>query len=320
LRPTCLIYGQDGFDLDVLANLHFTYTRLGFSVAYANRLVPADLLVVQRPSDAPLDLSLHKFVHIFDYVGVPINGLLESIPRGANAHVFTTSKTRMDSLRSESMPFPADNIRNAFIPVNLRRFSNTPRKRQHKVVHIGNFKPYYAEQIDPYSTNFLHAIRQLDVAVWGGGAWDPFIPKESIRGRVKLGQVSGIYSSSDFALGMMYPFQREVTYSGRFWHSPLNGCTLLSEPTQLAEGMPGIRITDYSRRDLREITDSCPDRFAVQRKAKAFWQSQNVDSMEEIKFALRNFSVDQSRSFRSRSTFQTTVFVSLVRRAGHLIR
>jgi hypothetical protein len=211
-----LIYGHDGFDLDVLMNLLDTYRRLGFLVAYSNHLAPADLLVIQTPFDVALDLSTYTFIHIFDYVGLSISGLLESIPTGVDAHVFTSSTSRMDSLRSGPTSIPTDNIQNAFIPVDLKRFSGLPRKRKHGMVHIGNFKPYYAEQIDKYATNFLQVIGEFDVDVWGSKTWETFIRKESFRGRAMLREVAPIYATSDFALGMMYPFQRGVTYSGRF--------------------------------------------------------------------------------------------------------
>ena len=118
---------------------------------------------------------------------------------------------------------------------------------------------------------FNEAIGHFKPHIWGSG-W--MVNNELYHGKAGLFQVSSIYSKSEFAFGLMYPFQREVTISGRFWHAPLNGCSLLSEPGLYTQKIPGIIETDYSINDITKKIERNSDRKTLQKESQEFWEKQ----------------------------------------------
>lgn len=242
---TCIIYGHDGFDVDVLRNLQSLYSGFQYRIAISKRLIPADLLVIQRPPSAALDLSNYSAVHLYDYVANDLSPLLASCLDHPGLLVFASSSARRDELIQE-LPELAAKISVSCPPVHgpLWMSKKIHEDPKYDVVHIGNYKPYYAGHTDPYASRFLQMIRAGGVHVWGVG-WRDSLKPQYWHGRLAIGKVSEIYASSRFALGMMYPHQRTVSLSGRFWHAPLNGCHVISEPGVFAGELPGVVSSDF---------------------------------------------------------------------------
>ncbi len=174
--------------------------------------------------------------------------------------------------------------------------SKKPLIRKFDFVHIGNYKQYYQNNSDEYADAFLKQIETGLIRVWGRG-W----PEDKNKIRVShaaLLDVSDIYRSSHIALGMMYPHQRNLTVSGRFWQAPLNGTFVLSEPNEITNGIPGVIQTDYNR-DLTDYKKSIDieQHIQLQESAKLFWDNQYEYALElvsrvttsQLKFNLSSF-------------------------------
>jgi hypothetical protein len=266
---TCLIFGHDGLDIDVMMNLRSLYRSLGFKVAYGTRITRVDLLVVQRVPARRLNVHASQPVHVWDYVGTPIADVTSELAGRANATIFTSSDASREALL-EIVPSAAPNLHTCLPPVDTRIWVAPPTDLKYDAVHIGNFKPSYKQADDPLTAEFLDRLRRLRADIWGAG-WSN-MPDVKLHGVATQREVSSIYAASQIALGQMYPFQRSTTLSGRFWHAPLNGCVLVSEPSVYSDTVPGVvtresAATQWDRETLRKVSrEYWDDAFASTRE------------------------------------------------------
>lgn len=293
---TCLIYGHNGLDLDVTLNLCSFYKRLGFKVFFTEKLYEADLLVVLRAVDAEIDITPFHFslVHVYDYGGWDYDAFVNTINH-AITYIFCTSEVKRERL-IQHLHFPKEQVFVALPPVDVELWSKSLEEVQYEMVHIGNFKPIGND--DPIKQLFNEAIIHFKTNVWGMG-WT--IDKKFYHGKTGLFSVSSIYAKSKFAFGLMYPFQRDVTFSGRFWQAPLNGCSVFSEVGLYSSKMPGVIETDYSIEGLDRKIKNKVDRIALQKKATEFWTKEYEKTlalvvptfmiMKDKGFNLNNFCV-----------------------------
>lgn len=78
-------------------------------------------------------------------------------------------------------------------------------------------------------------------------------------------------SKSLVCYGLMYPYQRGKSLSGRMWQAPIQGCIVISEKNTNFLGSPGvIEVEDYE--NLPSIDLQSPDVLAFQ--AAEFWLNQ----------------------------------------------
>lgn len=260
---TCVILGVDGFDVDVARNLRSLYRKLGYSVVLARTPRPCDVLVIHRPPNAPVDTAAARSVHVFDYVGGPLEMFAENMSTKNNVHVFCSSEFRANEMATWS---PHLNIDVLYPPVHVNNWIEPVSKVKWELVHIGNYKPSYADGSDEQGQLFLNQLVSTDTDVWGE-RWDG-LPIRT-HGRLKTAAVSRVYSQSRAALGMMYPFQRPRSMSGRYWHAPLNGCYLLVEfgaPTEV----PGVGDKPL------DFEESEQQRRARQAEAVSYWSAHYI--------------------------------------------
>ena len=136
-----------------------------------------------------------------------------------------------------------------------------------------------------------HIIETFDIKVWGMN-WKGYIKNEyKLMGRSGFFESSKIYSQTEYALGLMNPFQRNVTFSGRFWQGPINGCMIISEPGLFTKQIPGIIETDYSPEDInRIIMQHNGNRIEIQSSACKYWEQNNDKLKQIVEFIISNMS------------------------------
>lgn len=284
---TCLIYGHDGLDLDVTYNLEYFYRKQGFSVFFSGTIYDADLLVVTRAKDSLLDMAGLNFglIHVYDYTGWDYDAFINSVDH-SRTFIFTTFPGRKSQL--QKLGFPAEQIYIALPPVVTALWIKKLKVIRYKLVHIGNFK--HIDGSDNVRVRFNEAVEYFKVNVWGSG-WNS---QGVYNGKAALFRVSSIYSKSEYALGLMYPFQRQTTFSGRFWQAPLNGCTLFSEKGFYTQKIPGIIETDYSPEDLDVKIAVKADRQKVRDESIIFWNEQYQLTLGYVKPTLDRFEKSSS--------------------------
>lgn len=305
IMKTCVIYGQNGLDLDVALNLTVFYKKLGFKTIFSSKLIGANLIVILRAVDSPLVLPegfWYDQMHIYDYGGWEYESFIRSVDK-SKAFFFTTSPEMSEKLKGE---FSIDENKVSIMlpPVEVELWVSKVRKKEYDFVHIGNFKK---DIQDLYRTNFLNTLDELNVKIWGLGWPERF--KRNYLGKAGLFEVSKIYSKSKLALGLMYSFQRSTTFSGRFWHAPLNGCCLLSEPGKYSRAFPGVIEVEYNSTLNLATKFTHLDNQAIQNEAIGFWRKEN----EKCKVAIGRMikHVEWSKSMWSTDFYLQFVVMKL---------
>jgi len=276
-KPLCLIYGTSGFDFDVTMNMFRLYERLGYRVLCGTHVIPCDLLVFQRghkiPEHEAQRLDMAGYIHIYQYVGNDMSGMVASVADRPYS-IIAPSKELLSASGA-----PQNNWIVGGPPVYPELWcagGGELGRIEYNCVHIGHRKKASADDF---------FIRQLDlllqtgtIDVWGLG-WDEIAPQSRCHGKSQLLKVSTIYAKSAYALGVMYPYQRTAgTFSGRFWHGPINGTVILSEPSPMVGVIPGVVETDYTNVDLASDVD-LQKRKELARQSRAYWQAR-MDQLE----------------------------------------
>lgn len=297
VRATAVIYGQDGFDLDVVANLRAFYSRLGYSVVASRTLIPSDVLVVHRPRDVAFP-GFRDFgaLHVYDYVGGSVSAMIDSVADVQSVAVVVPSGRRAAEWRERGR-----NVIVAPLPVIADLWEVPPVSTDTvSAVHVGNFKASYLDGSDARALGFVNSVTSGRVEVWGRG-WGGRIPEANWHGPAKLSRVSRLYASTPVALGMMYPFQRGETYSGRFWQAPLSGARLLSEVGAPGFDFPGVR-TYESASELEELLNRVPslaERSELRRRASQYWREKTDKLADVLGSAPPQSTTDRRRTFRA---------------------
>lgn len=280
-----VIYGPDGIDRDIAYNLIKFYGRLGIRVRFSVVLEDADLLIMTRADNAAINLSPYnyKLIHVYDYLGREYDEFIKGVD-WTKTYIYTTSEKRRERVIHE-LGFPVNQIYVILLPVEVSIWTQQLKEIKYKNVHIGHFKPI--TELDPLKELFYDALKAMQVDVWGN-RWESILNPELYHGGAELNDVSFIYAQSEFAFGFMYPFQRDCTYSGRFWHAPLNGCAVFSEKGFYTDKIPGIIETDYTVENIRKkMLTYKKSRESVRKEAKEFWKAQNRIAMSYIKPTLK---------------------------------
>ena len=277
---TCLIFGHNGLDMDVVLNVRSLYKDLGYFTVYDTKLVNASILVILRAVDSPIyNFDKYNFqqVHIYDYGGWNYDECIKSINH-KNIFIFTTSLTHKQHL-SEDLNFPKEKIFISLPPVDTKLWIKPKSDPKFDLIHIGNCKFKVVD--DLFQTRFNTYIYCNNIPIWGQN-WEKINVKS--KGAAGLFAVSKIYSKSRFALGIMVPFQRDVTFSGRFWHATLNGCYLISEPGLYTAIIPGVIESDFTDESIKKILDDNNkyNQDILRRTAKEFWNNEYKKIQEKL--------------------------------------
>jgi len=313
---TCFIYSDLVLDLEIALNLEAFYKRLGFTTCFCrDRIRDADLLVILRPVNRPLDFSgyHHNVIHIYDYEGKDINIFMRSSIDYKKTYIFCMSEKQKNRI-TDKAGFPANQVFVVLLPVEIPLWVSKLKDIKYELVHIGNHKPIRADE-DLISQRFHEAVTSLKADVWGA-EWEGFIGGGRYHGKAGRFEAQPIYARSRFALGLMYPFQRELTFSSRFWQAPLNGCQLLSESGLYTRTFPGIIETDYSVPDLKEKLQRVTDREALRARARRFWEEQNKLTLSYVKPTLESIK-ERDLGVRERLFFMRISVGNLITKCFH---
>lgn len=298
MGKTCLIYGDNGLDLDVAFNLCSFYNKIGFNSYFDTKLHSANVISIVRGIDKAIDLCGIEFeqIHVYDYCGWKYDGLVKSLPFD-KSFIFTTSLDTKEYL-IKTFGFPEKNIFVVLPPVDIKLFSSNLKPIKYKLVHIGNYKE---TNDDMFHNRMKIVLDTFDVNVWGMN-WNGHIKNNNkLKGRSGFFQTSKIYSESKCALGLMYPFQRDGTFSGRFWQSTLNGCLLFSEPGLYSKSIPGIIETDYTIGDIQNKLESVKiSREQLVNEAREYWNTNNKKNIvihKELKLHLSNYNIGSNSCY-----------------------
>jgi hypothetical protein len=256
--PRCHILSIDFQDLDVIWNVRLFYLAAGFALVRDGSDPDLDLLVILRGDPGQAHREHRGIVHVYDYVKELQVDWAACFPRAR--------EIRLVSLfRPEPL---ADGVRwvPGYLPVIPEFWQRNPfRKKAGRPLHIANFKPMGD---DPYQQDLTRLARRGLVRVYGG-RWD----------RLGLATHGLSYLEANRQLadawccyGLMYPYQRGATLSGRMWQAPLHGCQVISEQGTNPLGLPGIlEVERFTPETLLSVV-SIRECWQIRQDATRFWR------------------------------------------------
>jgi hypothetical protein len=155
---------------------------------------------------------------------------------------------------------------------SLWRFSLPFSAKKSQPVHISNFKPLTK---DLFQEQLISLVRQKKIKVYGL-KWD----------RVQINAKPLSYLSANLKLatffvcyGLMYPYQRGNSLSGRMWQAPIQGCLVISEEGTNIFGCPGIiEVSSYINASIKANIN----RNSISSLASKFWWEKTLALAEDL--------------------------------------
>lgn len=269
-RNRCSVMSYDYLDLDVWLNIRCFYRAAGYRVT-TNRLgEAADLLVILRGHPCEEARRHRGPVHVYDYVKELKIDWREALPAASQITVI--------SIEPPSFPAGVTWVC-GYLPVVPSLWQQRLAAKSVRPVHISNFKPMGE---DPYQKELLELVRSGVVRVFGG-RWE----RVGMRTRsLSHWQANRRLAASSHCYGLMYPYQRGHTLSGRMWQAPINGCFVISEAGTNILRCPGIIEVEHFdglSSPFGISPDSCL-RLALQ--ARTFWSEATASLADDLGLVL----------------------------------
>lgn len=264
-KKCCFLF-FDYVDYDVFLNARIFYRLAGFQLVDISRISECSLLVYFRGRPPSIFSDFAGEVHFYDYVREHCIDLHEYFPRAS-------------SIRLISLSNPNDNdcsyrYIHGYLPVfpSLWRLSLPFFRRSMLPIHVSNYKPL---KDDSYQRELISRIKAGNIRVYGA-KWD----------RVQIATHSLSYLAANLKLstaylcyGLMYPYQRGQSLSGRMWQAPIQGCIVISETNTNLFACPGvIEVTTFD--SLPFLNNISPERLS--KEAADFWLAKTVSLANSI--------------------------------------
>lgn len=190
------------------------------------------------------------------------------------------------SLIETCIDSPLDRYVESYLPVfpSLWQPSSlTHSRRSNTPIHISNYKPIGD---DHYQQSLIKLIQSGDVRVFGG-KWDSL--KIQAR-KLSYYSANSLLAKSLVCFGLMYPYQRGTSLSGRMWQAPINGCVVLSEKGTNIFSVPGvIEVESFDNQSSKQHYH--PRLLAA--KASEFWTLKTYQLAQQLNLKLDSHALGQ---------------------------
>jgi hypothetical protein len=270
LKEKCCFLFFDYVDLDVFLNAKIFYHLAGFQVVDENQISECALVVLFRGMPSRIYSGYTGSLHFYDYVHEYSIPVTEFFPSVASLTIISLERPKFCH---SSFTYVC-----GYLPVipSLWKLSFPFVSRSPVPIHLSNYKSI---EEDAYQTDLILKIKAGMINVYGA-KWD----------RVQIAARPRSYLSANFLLssvkicyGLMYPYQRGKSLSGRMWQAPIQGCIVISEKNTNLINSPGVFEVD--RFDLvPSLTDNDPRDLAAQ--ATRFWQDQTATLAKNLHLVL----------------------------------
>ena len=265
---SCAVISTDYLDKDVYLNIELFYTLVGYRVfVWTPASPPAsrspDLIVMLRgdPGTAWVDYS--GTVHVYDYV--------KELDIDWNDRFPNAGRLKLISLSGGDVT--------GYLPVFpeiwRRRFS----RKNSRPVHLSNYKPMPA---DVFQNDLVSLIQQGRVQVFGGRWQRIGVASRSLS----YWQANRLIAASSSCFGLMYPYQRGRSLSGRMWQAPINGCFVISEAGTNPHALPGLIEAESFGPQEANRHFSLEECRRLSEQASAFWRNQTSELARQLDLPL----------------------------------
>ena len=289
-------------DLEAYLNVRLFYESAGYRVFRNRPARGADLLVVLRGSREASDHEYAGIIHIYDYVKEHKIDWKAHFPNAGK--IFLISPTPPES--SEGITYIK-----GYLPVVPDLWQATFEKKESRPVHISHFKRIGE---DKYQQDLVRLIKSGLVRAHGL-RWD----RVGIWTKpLSFWEADKILADSSICYGLMYPYQRGKTLSGRMWQAPLKGCFVISEALTNISNCPGvIEVDGFSADNLAAIDHSTEKCRALSTDAAEYWRKATQMLADELRLDTRLVSLSgQSLIKCKRELFLSHILTVFLRSAG----
>jgi hypothetical protein len=273
-RPQCNVFSFDYLDYDVYLNIQVFYRLAGYKVVSHSDLSSSDLVVVLRGQPSEIFTDYAGIVHVYDYV--------KELSIDYAIYFPTASLIYFVSINQDPTSLSTDSRTcvhvSGYLPVIPDIWTRPSiRKTYAKPLHIGNYKPI---QDDLFQKQLIHMSRLGEIKIFGS-KWD----KVGISAcSLSYKTANHLLSKAEHCYGLMYPYQRGKSLSGRMWQAPINGCYVISEPGTNIFHCPGVIEAD----DYVDIIKHLPQDFShVSLQSVSFWTNHTYKLACELDLTLR---------------------------------
>jgi hypothetical protein len=278
--PSCLVLSPDYVDFDVFLNIQLFYRLAGYRVFLNSEHAEPDLIVVLRRE--PLQIFTHYtgVVHVFDYVKESTAYYADYFPASSVIYLVTIAPPLQSSPDGSDRYVYVSGYLPVFPDIWLKRpiskTTSTP-------CHISNYKPI---QDDSFQLQLIRLALSGHVRIFGA-RWQTV---HILASPLSYLSANRLLSQSCYCFGLMYPYQRGRSLSGRMWQAPINGCYVLSESGTNIFDCPGV----IEANDYFDILNHLPQDFsAVSSLAVAFWSQKTTHLASDLNLSLINRSYKQ---------------------------
>jgi hypothetical protein len=269
-KKNCCLLSFDYVDFDVFLNARIFYRLAGYHIVSPDNFSICDLIVVFRGIPPCTYIEYSGEIHFYDYVCEHRIKVSDYFPNATSITVIT-----IDTSVHES---PLINTVYGYLPVfpRLWQFSLPFAKKSTIPIHVSNYKPLID---DSFQVELITLIRAGKIRVYGA-KWDRIQVKARslsyLSANLKLASASCCY-------GLMYPYQRGKSLSGRMWQAPIHGCIVISENNTNIFSCPGVFEVAHFNDFLltKEISSS-----ELAREATSFWSEKTKCLAADLKLSL----------------------------------
>ena len=232
----CCVFSFDYLDYDVYLNVLAFYRFAGYRVHALFDGQSPDLVVILRGWPPEIYANYAGVVHVYDYVKELSIDYSTFFPSASHIfYISISSDSAQEFLSSDKYTYV-----HGFLPVIPEIWmESSSRKTSPTPLHISNFKPM---QKDLYQSQLVHLSHDRLVQIFGS-KWE----RAGIASSpVSYWTANHLLAKASHCYGLMYPYQRGKSLSGRMWQAPINGCYVISELGTNIFHCPGIiEAADY---------------------------------------------------------------------------
>ena len=268
----CQVLSSDYLDLDVFLNIHVFYRLAGYRILTKLHQSTCDLIVLLRGIPPRVYTEFTGTVHVYDYVKESELDYAHFFPSASSIHLISVSH------RSESSFFVASSYIAGYLPVipEIWTSSSHYEKSIKTPLHISNFKPM---QSDRFQEQLVQLARMGLIKIYGA-KWDKI---GILASSLTYHSANKLLAKANHCFGLMYPYQRGTSLSGRMWQAPLHGCYVLSEPQTNIFHCPGVvEVDDY----LQAIHSLPTQGELLASEARDFWKNKTQQLASDLGLSL----------------------------------
>jgi hypothetical protein len=271
-NKNCCFLFFDYIDFDVYLNARIFYRMAGYKLMPKKKIRDCELLVFFRGVPDQIYSDYKGIVHFYDYVCEHDVKIRKFFPMASEVIVI--------SIRQNNNHSPSYHYIHGYLPVipSLWQIDIPLLARSSVPLHISNYKPL---SNDSYQNQLISMIQEQRIRVFGS-KWDRVNitarPLSYLEANLKLKSAYKCY-------GLMYPYQRGRSLSGRMWQGPILGCIVISEENTNIFSCPGVVEMSSFNHNLPHISMSATE---IACRSTVFWNMQTARLAADLRLSLKH--------------------------------